>query len=68
MSEYSCNSCCSTGILSATLIKDEENNNRSVRLVLCNHFDAETEDNIASIAATGIPIEYAQAEEDEKSQ
>lgn len=57
MPEHQCEVCCSTGIVCASLVKDEAGNNKSVEVLLCEHFDEATEANLESITATGIPVE-----------
>jgi hypothetical protein len=49
-------------------VRDEKNNPVSVSVKLCDHFDQATEDNIAAIAAVGIPVEYTQASSEAEEQ
>lgn len=53
-----CERCAGTGILFAGLVKNKETfANEAIKVVICDHFDPETEENLAAIATMGIPLD-----------
>jgi hypothetical protein len=57
--KYRCERCCDLGVVSATLVKNEDLSNREISVLLCSHFDEGTEASITTLGETGIPVVIA---------
>ena len=57
--KYRCDRCCDLGVVSASLLKNEEDSSKQISVLLCSHFDEGTENSIAQLEATGIPVVIA---------
>lgn len=57
MSKVYCERCASTGIVKASLIKNEETfKNEHIAVVLCDEYSEDTEANLALLALGGLEV------------